>query len=43
VIAHGSNQTVATALVPAGHVSAEAAAPADAAAAPAKGKPAAKK
>jgi large subunit ribosomal protein L25 len=44
-IIHGVRQTVATALVPAGHVSAEAAAPADAAvaAAPAKGKPAAKK
>jgi large subunit ribosomal protein L25 len=41
-IAHGSNQTVATASVPAGHVSAEAAAPA-ADAAPAKGKPAGKK
>lgn len=39
VIAHGKNQTVATALVPAGHVSAEAAAPAAAAAAA----PAAKK
>jgi large subunit ribosomal protein L25 len=33
VIAHGKNQTVATALVPAGHVSAEAAAPAAAPAA----------
>ncbi|WP_317202089.1 50S ribosomal protein L25/general stress protein Ctc [Janthinobacterium sp.] len=40
VIAHGKNQTVATALVPAGHVSAEAAAPAADAAAAA---PAAKK
>ncbi|MEC5159110.1 large subunit ribosomal protein L25 [Janthinobacterium sp. CG_23.3] len=39
VIAHGKNQTVATALVPAGHVSAEAAAPAEGAAAA----PAAKK
>jgi large subunit ribosomal protein L25 len=42
-IVHGTKQTVATALVPAGHVSAEAAPAADAAAAPAKGKPAAKK
>ena len=41
IITRGSNQTVATATVPAGHVSAEAAAPADAA--PAKGKPAGKK
>jgi large subunit ribosomal protein L25 len=39
VIAHGKNQTVATALVPAGHVSAEAAAPVEGAAAA----PAAKK
>jgi large subunit ribosomal protein L25 len=46
VIAHGTNQTVATASVPAGHVAAEEAPAADAAAAPAaaaKAKPAAKK
>lgn len=45
VIAHGKNQTVATALVPPGHASAEAAPAADAAAAPAAGakKPAGKK
>ena len=44
-IAHGTKQTVATALVPPGHVSAEVAPAADAAAAPAAGakKPAAKK
>ncbi|MDC8760246.1 50S ribosomal protein L25/general stress protein Ctc [Janthinobacterium fluminis] len=38
VIAHGKNQTVATALVPPGHVSAEAAPAADAAPAAKKGK-----
>jgi len=46
VIAHGNNQTVATASVPPGHVAAEEAPAADAAAAPAaaaKAKPAAKK
>jgi large subunit ribosomal protein L25 len=43
VVMHGTKQTVATALVPAGHISAEAAAPADAAAPAAKGKSSAKK